>query len=100
MKFGIKDNTFELIVNALKNCNEIDSAVIFGSRAKGNYKKGSDIDIALKGENLSDEIITRLSRIINIDLPVPYKVDLINYNHIKNKDLIEHIERVGIPLFQ
>ena len=67
---------------------------MYGSRAKGNYTAGSDIDITLKGEELDLEQLNK----INIDLDdllLPYTFDLSILHQIANPDLIEHIERVG-----
>lgn len=75
----------------------VSEAVLYGSRAKGNYRPGSDIDIALKG-NLDLETLNRISREID-DLLLPYTVDLAIYDRIENSDLLEHIERAGKTLY-
>jgi len=76
----------------------IDKGIIFGSRAKGNYKDGSDIDIAIKGENLKlDDILALKVKLDDLDLP--YNIDLINYADIKEPDLTEHIDRVGVEFY-
>lgn len=98
-KFGIYDKTFELILDALKKFAEIDKAIIFGSRAMGNYKKGSDIDFAIFGNEITTNTVTRLSALINQELPIPYFVDVINYNTISNVKLKEHIEKEGIVFY-
>ena len=56
---------------------EIDRVIIFGSRAKGSFKKGSDIDIAVKGSRINDDIITRLSRKLNQESLIPHHIDII-----------------------
>lgn len=78
-KFGLFDNDLETIVSVLSQYNKVDKAYIFGSRAKGNFKNGSDIDIALKGTELDFRIPTfyrtkKLSHISPINL---------NFNHEK-----------------
>lgn len=65
--------------------------------AKGNFCKGSDIDIALKGEELSLKDILKAKTEIH-DLFLPWKIDLVIYNRIKEEELIDHIKRVGISL--
>jgi predicted nucleotidyltransferase len=72
---------------------------MFGSRAKGNYKNGSDVDIALKGK-LSFETITHINYLLNEETTMPYKFDVLNYHTIQDKDLIEHINRAGICFYQ
>lgn len=88
----------EMILSEISDHKEICDVIIFGSRAKGNFKKGSDIDIALKGENISFELVARLKSKFNQEMLIPHHVDLVHYESISNKDLIAHIDRVGISL--
>lgn len=94
-QFGIADKSYNLIINTLKAFPEIERSVIFGSRAKGTARKGSDIDIALVGEKIDYKVISKISYILNQDLPIPYKIDLIDYNSLKNKGLKAEIDEYG-----
>ena len=87
-----------MILSEISDHKEICDVIIFGSRAKGNFKKGSDIDIALKGENISFELVAGLKTKFNQEMPIPHHVDLVHYESISNKDLIAHIDRVGISI--
>jgi predicted nucleotidyltransferase len=98
-KFGLPESDLGLIITELSNNKNIDEAILFGSRAKGNYKNGSDIDIALKGEGINLNDILDLSIAVE-KLNLPYKLDLIIYNRIKENALIGHINRVGVLLFK
>ncbi len=98
MKFGLLDSDIETILGAVSQFPEIRQVVIFGSRAKGNYLKGSDIDLAIKGEKISHTIVNRLSVLLNEELPLPYFFDVVHYEVISNNDLKEHIDRVGKSL--
>ena len=98
MKYGLSENTLTSIINCLSNFNSIDSAVLYGSRAKGNYKDGSDIDITLKGGNLTLNDVLKLENEID-DLLLPYKFDISIFHQINNLDLIDHINRVGIEIY-
>jgi predicted nucleotidyltransferase len=93
-KFGIPSESFKMIISILKKNNKIKEIFLFGSRAKGNYKKGSDIDIAITADSLSLEELNQIRVEIN-NLALPYKVDVIDFNKISNNDLKEHILRVG-----
>jgi predicted nucleotidyltransferase len=73
-------------------------AVIFGSRAKGNYRHGSDIDIALFGPALTEADLAALEERID-DLLLPYQIDLCQVESVENADLLAQIERVGQPLY-
>ena len=87
-----------MILSEISDHKEICDAIIFGSRAKGNYKKGSDIDIALKGKNISFELVAGLKTKFNQEMPIPHHVDLVHYESISNQDLTDHIDRVGISI--
>ncbi|MBD3749098.1 MAG: nucleotidyltransferase domain-containing protein [Sphingobacteriales bacterium] len=96
--FGLKTATIEAIQDVFKKHPELESAILYGSRAKGNYRHGSDIDLTLVGEQLN---LTTLQKIENEldDLLLPYQMDLSLYKQIGNKELLEHIERVGKVFF-
>nr|WP_275541132.1 nucleotidyltransferase domain-containing protein [Clostridium tetani] len=79
--------------------DEIEKAYIFGSRAKGNYKPESDIDIAIYGENINLDILLKLNSILEEKSPMPYFFDIVDYSHLKHKELKEHIDRVGKVIF-
>src|SRR3954470_21136907 len=98
MKFGLPDNTIESIRKVFEENWKVDEVIIFGSRAKGNYKEGSDIDLAVKGRNISFNDIQKLSGQLE-DLNLPYKIDLLNYHTISDKDVVEHIDRAGIVFY-
>ncbi|HDR52380.1 MAG TPA: nucleotidyltransferase domain-containing protein [Mariniphaga anaerophila] len=99
MKFGLKEHTIEEIREVFAAHSRIEKAILYGSRAKGNYKTGSDIDIVLLAPDIT---LTELFRIENQldDLLLPWKIDLSLFHQISNPDLIEHISRVGIVLYE
>jgi len=96
---GLKDTHLQAIQSVFKRHKRIERAVVYGSRAKGNYRNGSDIDIALIGENL--DLSTLLSIENELDeLFLPYKMDIAIFHKIENPDLLEHINRVGIAIYK
>ncbi len=97
-QFGLRQSDLKNIVEILGQFDTINEAILFGSRAKGNYKHGSDVDIALKG-NIDFRTITRLSYLLNQESLMPYKFDFVNYSHTDHKDLKDHIDRVGVPIY-
>lgn len=99
MNFGLRESDLEYIVNVISRFDEIEKASIFGSRAKGNYKPGSDIDIAIYGENISFDILSKLNSILEEKSPMPYFFDIVDYSHLKHRELKEHIDRVGKIIF-
>jgi uncharacterized protein len=99
MPYGLKDEQIEKIKEVFRKNEKIDEAILIGSRAKGNFKNGSDIDFILKGDNLILDDI--LSLRINLDnLNLPYTFDILIYSKIQNPDILEHIKRVGKVFFR
>lgn len=98
--FGISDQSYRLLIEALTKQSQIEEVVLFGSRAKGNYKKGSDIDLAIKGTDCTPRLALDLSAYLNEELPIPYMVDVIDYHSLEHRELKEHIDRVGIIFYQ
>jgi len=94
MVFGLKDEVIERIRGVFRKYPEIEMAILYGSRAKGEHKPSSDIDLTLKGENLTETIRNQISLDLD-DLLLPYLIDISIHAHIGNKDLMEHIDRVG-----
>jgi predicted nucleotidyltransferase len=98
--FGLKDGDLVSILSIIEKEPEVEEAIIFGSRAKGNYKNGSDIDIALKGTGVNDSTTRAISYMLNEETHMPYQFDVLNYHELGNIDLIEHINRVGICFYK
>lgn len=99
MEFGLKDNEIYALREVLASVPEVEEAIIYGSRARGTNKLASDIDITLKGSNLTYLQLALLDAKID-DLYLPYFVDLSLFSMLKNKDLVESIEREGKVLFR
>ena len=99
MKYGLRDEAIKQIQNIFAKYSNVEEATLYGSRAKGNFKPGSDIDITLKGKELSLTELNRISLDLD-DLYLPNYFDLSLYRHIQNQDLLEHIQRVGIALYR
>jgi len=97
--YGISDKSYNLLLETIASFPGIEKAEIFGSRAMGNYKKGSDIDIAIFGKNINFDIISRLQTILNQQLPIPYHVDVVHFDTIENKELQDHITNLGIKIW-
>lgn len=90
----------EAIAAVLSQELKVEQAFIFGSRAKGNFRNGSDVDLALKGEELDFNTISRISYQLNEETTMPYQFDVLNYHAVKEPSLIDHIDRVGIEFYR
>ncbi len=86
--YGLNQHEIETIKEVLKKFN-IEKVMLFGSRAKGNYRKGSDVDLAIIGDE------RKVAYWLNEETSLPYFFDVVNLYKITNKNLIEHIKRVG-----
>jgi predicted nucleotidyltransferase len=98
MKFGLKEDIIEKITEVFASVSEVDEVIIYGSRAKGENKRGSDIDIVLKGEKLTLNELNKISLVLD-DLLLPYTFDLSIYHRINNSELLDHINRVGKTIY-
>jgi len=96
---GLKPETVRKIQDVFARFPEVEKAVLYGSRAKGNYSNGSDIDLTLEGNQLDLTILNKIDTEID-DLLLPYKIDLSIYHKIENEDLKNHIKRVGMVFYQ
>ena len=97
--FGIYNRSYELLLQAIKQFPEIEKSVIFGSRAIGNYKNGSDVDLAIFGKKINFKITSCLHGTLNEELPIPYFFDVIDFNTLNNIDLKKHILEKGVIIF-
>jgi uncharacterized protein len=97
---GLRQQDIDLVVSVLSTFPSLSEAIVFGSRAKGNYRMGSDVDIALKGENLNLDLINAVSFLLNEETTLPYKFDVLNYHSIRNDELLAHINRVGVSIYK
>ncbi len=93
-RFGLPPLTVERICGTLAGHPQVEKAVVYGSRAKGNYKNGSDIDLTLVGDGLGfDELLKIMGELD--DLLLPYTIDLSLLHMIEHEGLRGHIQRVG-----
>lgn len=94
MMFGLPDETRLAMQRVFARYPEIQKVVIYGSRAKGNYRPGSDIDLTLLGEAIDNTILSKV--LVDLDdLNTPYLMDVSIFKQLSSADLIEHIARVG-----
>jgi predicted nucleotidyltransferase len=94
MNFGLKEEQIVGIQNILAGFPNVQKAIIFGSRAKGNYMPGSDIDLVLQGDYITQKDIFEITELL-YELYLPNTIDLVVYHEIDNPELIAHIQRVG-----
>lgn len=99
MKFGLSDTVIEELQSVFRRHQNIERVLIFGSRSKGNYRAGSDIDLAVIGKGIDyGQMLTILCEIE--DLELLYSVDLIDYEEKIGTPLGNHIDRVGQVFYE
>ena len=95
--YGIKQEIWDKLLAILHSLPQVQDIVLFGSRAKGNFKPGSDIDLCIKGSDISPPDLNRLLREMD-DLDLPWEIDLLHYESLSDPAVKEHIDRMGISL--
>lgn len=96
--FGLQQKDIDAIKRCFAQYPEIEQVLLYGSRTMGNYRKGSDINLTIKG-NLDHRNLLKLETELD-DLLLPYKIDLSLYHKINNPDLTEHIQKVGLQFYE
>lgn len=99
VKFGLNSKTIEALKVVFARHVAIEKVLIYGSRAKGNFRVGSDIDLSLVAPSLSLSDLLKIENEIE-ELMLPYKVDLSLFHLIENPDVVGHIKRVGVDFFE
>lgn len=92
--FGLSEKDIQSVRDTLREFPKVSEAIIYGSRAKGNYRPGSDIDLTLKGGGLSHHDLLDIELALD-DLLLPYKMDLSLHHQLDNPQLLDHITRAG-----
>ena len=100
MKYGLSNQTLQKIRDVFVQYPQVEEVVLYGSRARGDYKNGSDIDLTLRGgDALTHTILSRIANDLDDQL-LPYTIDLSIFGNIRNPEMTEQIERVGVVFYE
>jgi uncharacterized protein len=99
VKFGLSERNIRELMAIFSKYPDIRLVHVFGSRAKGNFNSGSDIDLAIMNSGLQPKTIMRVLSDC-ADSSLPFKVDLVNFHEITNPEFIDHIRRVGMEFYE
>ncbi len=99
MRNGLREQDIQTIQAVLKQHPEVETAVLYGSRALGTWQKASDIDLALKGEKLTSQTCSQIHFELEEDTLLPYFFDVTHYEAISNKNLKAHIDQKGQTIY-
>lgn len=100
MQHGLSAQTLQKIREVFARYPQVEEAVLYGSRARGDYKNGSDIDLTLRGgTELTHTILSQIANDLDDQL-LPYTIDLSIFKNIRNPEMIEQIKHVGVALYK
>lgn len=99
LRFGLNESAIAAMNGVFAACPQIERVILYGSRAKGTQRIGSDIDLTIVGDEVTHGQQLQLANQLD-DLLLPYKMDLSLLRQIDNPDLLEHIRRVGVVFFE
>ena len=100
MQYGLSAQTVQKIHEVFVRYPQVEEAVLYGSRARGDYKNGSDIDLTLRGGNaLTHTVLSRIANDLDDQL-LPYTIDLSIFENIRNPEMVEQIKRVGVAFYK
>lgn len=95
MKFGIDESLIEKIGHVFAAYPQVEEVMIYGSRAKGNFRPNSDVDLAFRGRELNRSILGQIRIDLEEDLPTLLSFDVLWLDELKHEGLLDHIARVG-----
>jgi len=99
MKYGLSNEVLQLLEAVFTQHPVVERVILYGSRALGTYRTGSDIDLAISGKQLTRQKLLDLR--IDLDkLDLIHTVDVLNLKTVSNPDLLDHIQRIGILIYQ
>ena len=99
MNHGLPAATVASIQAVFARFPQVERAILYGSRAKGNFKTGSDIDLTLSGHGLDQSVLGKIDEELD-ELLLPYEFDLSIKESLTHTDLLDHIQRVGVVFYE
>lgn len=99
MKYGLNESIIARINTVFSRWPGVQRVILYGSRAKGNYGHGSDIDLTIVGNTVTQSDILKIAAELD-ELLLPYKIDLSLMRQIEDRAVIDHIKRVGVVFYE
>jgi predicted nucleotidyltransferase len=98
MPYGISTKNIQRLLSIFPLFPEVEAVILFGSRARGKFREVSDVDLALKGNDIQLHTLLRISAMLD-DLLLPVTVDLLIYEHVSDPALLHQIDKEGLYLY-
>jgi predicted nucleotidyltransferase len=99
VKYGLGDTSLKKINSIFEKFPAVEKVVLYGSRAKGNFRKGSDVDLTLLGNDLDFDVLDKIKLEFD-DSSLPYKFDISIFSTLSDPDFLDHIKRVGVVFYE
>ena len=97
---GLPESALQKIHAIFDRYPQVEKAILYGSRAKGTYKNGADIDLTLcGGDDLTLNVLCKIANDLD-DLFLPYTIDLSIFHDINDPEVIGNIQRVGVTVYE
>jgi predicted nucleotidyltransferase len=100
LQYGLTEQDLVALKKIFLETPQIEKVVLFGSRAMGNYKPGSDVDLAISGRDIDFGVVSRLHARLEEQSPMPYFFDVVDLKHLEHPGLAEHIQKQGVVIFE
>jgi len=97
---ALTDSELQTLRDVFSRFSDISEVILFGSRARGTHRPSSDVDLALKGKNLSIDTLAKLRYILEEETNLPYFFDIVIYDRVENEALKREIDEGGEKIFQ
>jgi predicted nucleotidyltransferase len=96
---NLPQKTISQLIEIFSAYPEIEKVIVFGSRAMGNEKPGSDIDLAISGLKVTSELVEKIHNYLEEETLFPYFFDCLHFETLTNPDLRNHILEYGKILY-
>lgn len=99
-KIHLPQKTIDRLIKIFSTYPEIEKVIVFGSRAMGNEKPGSDVDLAISGLKVTSELVGKIHSYLEEETLFPYFFDCLHFETLTNPDLRSHILEYGKILYR
>ena len=97
---GLTSEEILKMITVFRFFKEVESVILFGSRAMGNFKRGSDVDLALLGLRVDEKTLFQVHHKLEEETLLPYFFDVLIYEKVTNSDLLKHIDKYGKIIYK
>ena len=96
-QYGINNEIWRQLLKTCFSFPQVVRVILYGSRARGDYSQGSDIDIAIDAPTMTDSDFSKLWNKLD-DLPLIFSLDVVHLQTLQNKKLVHAINTEGISV--